>query len=48
MVAGLGAVQETQSAEIRSTAAYASDLGGQKQVDGVLGDERQGECGFGG
>lgn len=46
-VAGGGAVQEAQCAAVRSADAYAPDLGGQKQVDGVLGDERQRECGVG-
>jgi hypothetical protein len=47
-VAGGGAVQEAQCAAVRSADAYAPYLGGQKQVDGVLGDERQRECGVGG
>ncbi|MDQ0758234.1 alpha/beta fold hydrolase [Streptomyces canus] len=43
-VSGGRAVQETQSAAVGSTDAYAPDLGGQTQVDGVHGWPQNSDC----
>jgi len=47
-VAGGGAVHEAQGAFVRAADAYPPDLGGQEEVDGVLGDQRQRGSGIGG